>query len=129
MDETEMQNALSRLLGLHGTELLSMMAILRHCAVKGGVPLGAVGAVGMSGAGAVALPGLGAVPGWLAGFGAGFVSGTLMCSMAQRGVVIEALKRSLSAAGLPVRSEREALDALHAALAKLGPAPTVRTSA
>lgn len=123
MDERELQREYSKLLGLHGTELETMTAIIRHCAVKGGMPLGAVGGVGMASAGSVAVPGVGAVPGWLVGFAAGFASGTLMCTMAQRGVVIEALKRLLSTNEHDVRSERDALNALHLTLSRLGPDP------
>lgn len=122
MDEVDMQRRLSEVLGLHGTELETMMAVLRHCS-QFGLATGGAGAVGGASAGSVTVPVVGAVPGWLIGFAAGFAGGTLVCSLAQRGLVIEALKGFLSAKGETVRSERDALHTLHVTLSKLGPAP------
>ena len=112
MDEREMQRFLGQGLGLHGSESETMVAVIRRCALMGGLPLGATGAWGMIGTGP---------HGWLIGFAAGFVSGTLICTMAQRGVVIEALKQTVGQTRRRPVSESEALTALRGALLAIGP--------
>ena len=73
-----------------------MAAVIKRCSAYGLATAGS-GAVVMAGAGAVTIPLVGSVPGWVAGFLAGFVGGTVLCTMVQRGVVIEALKKAASA--------------------------------
>ncbi|WP_205749010.1 hypothetical protein [Frigidibacter oleivorans] len=120
--ERQMQRELGTLLGLEQTEARTLAAIIRHCALKGGIPLGGAGAVGMAGAGTVVIPVVGAVPGWLAGFAAGFVGGTLMCTLAQRGVVVQSLKQTLSSVSGRSPSETDALVQLRQTLARVGKA-------
>lgn len=110
--------ALAELLNLRSSEAETMGAVLRHCA-EFGVALGGGAAVVTAGAGTIIVPGLGAVPGWLAGFAAGWASGTLACTMANRGIVIEALKQTLSDAGRPAADEGQAIARLRGELDRL----------
>jgi hypothetical protein len=112
MDEREMQRFLGQGLGLHGSEAETMMAVIRRCAVMGGLPLGATGAYGLAATGP---------HGWLIGFAAGFASGTLICTMAQRGVVVEALKQTIGHNRRRPVSEPEALAELRRALGAVQP--------
>ena len=126
-DFRALQKNFTSVLGLNDSEAETMRAILRHCMIKGGLPLGGFAGVAIAGAGAVVVPGLGAVPGWLAGFAAGFASGTLMCTMAHRGAVIEALKQTLSQNALPGRpSQGSEIMQLRAALAQVSASQTGR---
>ena len=118
-DMKRMQRDFGEVLGLRDTEAQTMAAIVKECARTYGMVLGTTGAVGMAGAGSVLVPGIGAVPGWLAGFAGGFVGGTLMCTVARRGAVIEALKRSMSDARGGRVSDTQAMSALREELFRL----------
>jgi hypothetical protein len=109
---------LAELLNLRDSEAETLKAVLAHCS-KVGVAMGGFAAVGTATAGAITVPGIGSVPGWLVGFAAGWVSGTAMCTMAHRGIVIEGLKQILSDARHTNVGDNEAIAMLRSELDRL----------
>jgi hypothetical protein len=109
---------LAELLNLREDEAETLKAVLSHCS-KVGIGLGGTGAVGMAGAGTIIVPGVGAVPGWIVGFAAGWASGTLMCTMAHRGLVIEALKQIIGEARNTAVDDSQAVALLRTELDRL----------
>jgi hypothetical protein len=118
VDET--LRTLTTILNLRDTEAETLRAVLNHCS-KFGVATGGAAAVGMAGAGSVMVPGVGAVRGWIVGFAAGWAGGTVMCTMAHRGLVIESLKQTLSSAKRVPVTESQAVVALKTELGRTRP--------
>lgn len=117
--DKETLKALGEMLNLHDSEAKTMAAVLRHCS-KFGMTTGGGIAVATAGVGAVMVPGVGSVPGWLVGFASGFAGGTLVCTIAHRGIVVEGLKRLMSEGGEEVGGEGAAVFRLRTTLARLG---------
>ena len=117
MPNDQTLRSLTAILNLRDSEAETLRAVINHCA-KFGVATGGAGAVAMAGAGSVVVPGVGAVPGWLVGFAAGWAGGTAVCTMAHRGLVIEALKQTVSSAKRTPVSESQALMALKTELSR-----------
>lgn len=108
MTDDQILSSLTGILNLRDTEIETLRAVFKHCA-KFGIATGGATAVGTAGVGSVMVPGLGAVPGWIVGFAAGWAGGTAICTMAHRGIVIEALKQLASDAKRKPVSEQEAV--------------------
>lgn len=58
-----------------------LFSVAKQCAKTFGVASGLTAGTMMAGAGSVTIPGVGAVPGYVAGFLAGMVGGTAICTL------------------------------------------------